>query len=157
MRKLWSILVIVLLLASLIFVAVQAEDLDEEDVSLDALLNPATPPPGPDDTPAPTPEPSPTPEPILQADGSVVITLTAVGDVTIGRNVQHSGASIFEKELKKQNGDINFIFRNVKEVFAEDDLTIANFEGVLADSYSIPSSKKNNDYLFLGPPPTPRP
>ena len=152
MRKLWSILVIVLLLASFVLIAVQAEDLDEEDVSLDALLNPATPPPGPNDTPAPTPEPSPTPEPVLQADGSVVITLTAVGDVTIGRNVQHSGASIFEKELKKQNGDINFIFRNVKEIFAEDDLTIANFEGVLADSYSIPSSKKNNDYLFLGDP-----
>ena len=152
MRKLWSILVIAVLLISLFFVAVQAEDWDDEDISLDFLLNPDAPTPGPDDTPAPTPEPSSTPEPLLQADGSVLITLTAVGDVTIGRNVQHSGASIFEKELKKQNGDINFIFRNVKAIFEEDDLTIANFEGVLADSYSIPSSKKNNDYLFLGSP-----
>ena len=152
MRKLWSILVIAVLTASLFFIAVQAEDWDDEDISLDFLLNPDVPTPGPDDTLAPTPEPSSTPEPILQADGSVVITLTAVGDVTIGRNVQHSGASIFDKELKKQNGDINFIFRNVKAIFEEDDLTIANFEGVLADSYSIPSSKKNNDYLFLGSP-----
>ncbi len=152
MRKLWSILVIVLLLASLISIAVQAEDMDEEDVSLDALLNPVTPPPGPDDTPAPTPEPSPTPEPILQADGSVVITLTAVGDVTIGRNVQHSGASIFEKELKKQNGDINFIFRNVKDIFAEDDLTIANFEGVLADDTVTVRKKGNNHFRFVGDP-----
>ena len=152
MRKLWSILVIALLLASLLFVAVQAEDWDDEDISLDSLLNPDAPTPGPDLTPTPAQEPSSTPEPILQADGSVLITLTAVGDVTIGRNVQHSGASIFEKELKKQNGDINFIFRNVKTIFEEDDLTIANFEGVLADHYSIPSSKKNNDYLFLGDP-----
>ena len=152
MRKHLSILLIFVLLASLFFAAVQAEDWDDEEISLDALLNPVTPAPGPDDAPAPTEEPSPSPEPVLQADGSVLITLTAVGDVTIGRNVQHSGASIFEKELKKQNGDINFIFRNVKTIFEEDDLTIANFEGVLADSYSIPSSKKKNDYLFLGSP-----
>ena len=97
MRKLWSILLTAVLLASLLFVAVQAEDWDDEEISLDALLNPVTPPPGPGDTPAPTAEPSPSPEPVLQADGSVLITLTAVGDVTIGRNVQHSGASIFEK------------------------------------------------------------
>lgn len=88
----------------------------------------------------------------LQADGSVLITLTAVGDVTIGRNVQHKGTSIFEKELSKQGNDINFIFRNVKDIFESDDMTIVNFEGVLADEYKIPSRKKNNDFLFLGAP-----
>ena len=63
----------------------------------------------------------------------IILTLTAVGDVTIGRNVKHSGTSIFDKELKKQNGDVNFIFRNVKDIFESDDVTIVNFEGVLAD------------------------
>lgn len=96
-------------------------------------------------------QPAVTHVPQVEADGSIMITITAVGDLTIGRNVQHNGTSIFEKELKKQDNDINFIFRNVKDIFSEDDLTIANFEGVLADEYKIPSNKRNNSYLFLAP------
>ena len=153
MRRAISFLLLFMMLLAIGQLAVVAEDLDdEEDISMDAILNPTTPAPAPGSTPLPTPEPSPSPEPVYQQDGSIEITLTAVGDVTIGRNVQHKGTSIFEKELKKQKGDPNFIFRNVKQIFAEDDLTIANFEGVLADTYSIPSSKKNNDFLFLASP-----
>lgn len=102
-----------------------------------------------EETPVPTVEPTATP--VVQPDGSVILTLTAVGDVTIGRNVKHSGTSIFEKELKKQDNDINFIFKNVKDIFESDDVTIVNFEGVLADDYSIPSEKRENSYLFLAP------
>lgn len=149
MRKLWPILLVAAMLLSLCFVAVQAEE--EEDISYHALMNPPTAVPDPDATATPEPTPAPTPGPVIQADGSIMVTITAVGDVTIGRNVQHSGTSIFEKELKKQNGDINFIFRNAKEIFESDDLTIANFEGVLADEYSIPSKKRGNSYLFLAP------
>jgi len=114
--------------------------------------------PAPAATPAPSegeeiPEATaePTSTPVVQPDGSVILTLTAVGDVTIGRNVQHSGTSIFEKELKKQDNDVNFIFKNVKDIFESDDVTIVNFEGVLADDYSIPSKKRENSYLFLAP------
>ncbi len=84
-------------------------------------------------------------------DGSTFITITATGDVTIGRNVKSSGKSIFQKELEKQNNDVNFIFRNVRGIFENDSLTIVNFEGVLAEKYSIPSRKQNNDFLFLAP------
>ncbi len=94
----------------------------------------------------------PTGEVIHQEDGSTLVTLTAVGDITVGRNVQYSGKSIFTKELEKQGNDPNFIFRNVKDIFSEDSVTIANFEGVLADDYRIPSNKRNNDFLFLAPP-----
>ena len=97
---------------------------------------------------APTPVPTATPR--LEGDGSVLLTITAVGDVTIGRNVQ-SSSTIFAKELKRQDDDINFIFRNVKDIFAQDDITIVNFEGVLAEDYSIPSKKRNNSFLFLAP------
>lgn len=152
MRKALSFLLIFMMLLSIGYMSV-AEDLaDEEDFSMEDILNPPTPAPAPGSTPLPTSTPEPTPEPVYQADGSIEITLTAVGDVTIGRNVQHKGTSIFEKELKKQKNDPNFIFRNVKDIFESDDLTIANFEGVLADTYSIPSSKKNNDFLFLASP-----
>ena len=150
MKKIWSILLALVMLASLCTFCVQAED-TEEELSYFSIMNPITPTPHPDATPTPEPTPVPSPTPVYQADGSVLITITAVGDVTIGRNVQHSGTSIFEKELAKQDNDINFIFRNVKDIFEDDDLTIANFEGVLANEYSIPSKKRENSYLFLAP------
>lgn len=129
---------------------------EEEELSFDSLVD-ATPVPATEDVvinndgTTSTLAPDATLPPQLEADGSVMVTITAVGDVTIGRNVQHKGTSIFEKELKKQGGDINFIFRNVQEIFKEDHLTIANFEGVLADEYKIPSNKRENSYLFLAP------
>lgn len=96
---------------------------------------------------------TPTPEPDIryETDGSVTVTISAVGDVTIGRNVQ-SSSTIFQREMDRQGGDINFIFRNIKSIFEDDDLTIVNFEGVLADSYTIPSRKRENSFLFLAPP-----
>ena len=150
MRKFLSFLLVIAMMASLCVAAVSAEE--EEEIDLWELLYTPAPTLDPNATPTPAPPPVPTPAPVLEADGSLILTITAVGDVTIGRNVQHSGTSIFEKELKKQDGDINFIFRNVKDIFEDDDLTIANFEGVLADDYSIPSNKRENSYLFLAPP-----
>lgn len=147
MRKFLSALLALTLLLSGLISGCRADE-EEEIVYPGAGAAPAAEENG---QPAASPQPTATPAPALQADGSVLLTITAVGDVTIGRNVQHKGASIFETELKKQNGDINFIFRNVKDIFAEDDLTIANFEGVLADDYTIPSAKKNNSFLFLAP------
>lgn len=152
MRKFFSLLLILCMLLITGLYVVQAEEWDEQEFSFDLLVNPPTPAPVPGSTPLPTATPEPTPEPIYQPDGSIEITLTAVGDVTIGRNVQHKGTSIFEKELKKQKNDPNFIFRNVKDIFESDDLTIANFEGVLGEGLTPPSSKKNNDFLFLASP-----
>ncbi len=153
MRKITWILLALLLM--LLCSAAMAEE--ESDITYNEMYN--TPTVAPTATPegyTPTPEPPPatpvpTATPRYEADGSVVITLTAVGDVTIGRNAQHKGSSIFEKELARQDDDINFIFRNVKDILAEDDVTIINFEGVLADEYSIPSKKKENSFLFVGP------
>ena len=150
MRKITAV---TLLLLYLLFGAAMAE----EEITYDSIFN--TPTPVPTATPVgytPTPEPPPpTPVPSAtpryEADGSVVITLTAVGDVTIGRNAQYSGTSIFEKELARQNNDINFIFRNVKDILSSDDVTIVNFEGVLAEEYSIPSNKRENSFLFIAP------
>ena len=153
MRKSFSLLLVLCMLLITGLYVVNAEGLTgEEEFSFDALVNPPTPAPAPGSTPLPTATPEPTPEPVYQPDGSIEITLTAVGDVTIGRNVQHKGTSIFEKELKKQKNDPNFIFRNVKDIFESDDLTIANFEGVLGEGLTPPSSKKNNDFLFLASP-----
>ncbi len=112
--------------------------------------------PVPTDTPAPilpfaTPEPAAvTPNP----SGSTYIVITATGDLTIGTNYKvyrNMAASIFGKELKRQGGKIDFFMRNIRQVLAEDDLTIVNFEGTLADQVTIPSSKRGNEFLFLAP------
>lgn len=106
------------------------------------------PTPEPEVTPEPTPDPA---LPVYQPDGSILLTMSFTGDVTIGSNVQSSGTSIFEKELKKQDGDINFPFRNVTDLLHADDLTMVNFEGTLTTADRNPE-KKNNDFLFRADP-----
>lgn len=92
-------------------------------------------------------------EPIYEADGSILITLTATGDFTIGGDSRKSASrNIFEAELKRHGGDINYTLSNVKELFEADDLTLINFEGTLTDSTYVPSSKKKNEFLFSAPP-----
>jgi len=86
----------------------------------------------------------------LEPDGSVVLTITATGDFTIGGDSRKS-SSIWDKELKKQGGDPNFCLANVRDILASDDMTIVNFEGTLTESTYIPSSKKNNSFLFSAP------
>ena len=90
-------------------------------------------------------------KPVYQADGSILITLSFGGDMTIGRNVQSSGTSIFDKELKRQDNDPNFIFRNVKELLLADDMTMVNFEGTLTTA-DRNRDKLNNDFLFRADP-----
>lgn len=106
------------------------------------------------ETPEPvvTPEPTVNPaEPVYEADGSILLTMTFGGDMTIGSNVQSSGKSIFEKELAKQDGDIHFPFRNIKDVLLADDLTMVNFEGTLTTEGRNPD-KTENQFLFRASP-----
>lgn len=92
-------------------------------------------------------------ESIYEKDGSILITITAAGDFTIGGDSRKSASrNIFEAELKKHGGDVNYTMANVRDILAADDLTIVNFEGTLTDSTYVPSDKKNNEFLFSAPP-----
>lgn len=82
-------------------------------------------------------------------DGSITITISAVGDLTIGGDVRKRGDSIFDKELKKYDNDLSFVSRNVREILENDDMTIANFESTLT---TAPVYKKGNDFVFSAPP-----
>ena len=88
---------------------------------------------------------------IYEDDGSVLITLTCTGDFTIGGD-SRKRADIFNDELKRQGGDINFTMRNMRDTLLADDLTLVNFEGTLTDSTYVPANKKNNQFLFSAPP-----
>lgn len=122
---------------------------EEEEVSLLDLV-----PAGSASLITPEPEkPAVTPEPvsIYESDGSVLITITATGDFTIGGD-SRKRTNIFEDELAKQGGDIHFTMRNTRNILLEDDLTIVNFEGSFTESKKVPSNKQENQFLFQAPP-----
>ena len=90
---------------------------------------------------------------IYEADGSILITVTGTGDFTVGGDSRKSRSSnIWYKELDKHGGDFQFAMKNIRDVLTGDDLTIVNFEGTLTESTYVPSSKRENQFLFSAPP-----
>ena len=83
-----------------------------------------------------------------QDDGSVIVTLSATGDVTIGGDTRKSGKSIFDKQLEQEPLGLDFPLSNVKSIFEADDLTLVNFEGTLTNT----KSATKNTYSFAAPP-----
>ena len=84
----------------------------------------------------------------VQDDGSIIVTISATGDVTIGGDTRKSGKSIFDKQLDKEPSGLDFPMENVASLFAEDDMTIVNFEGTLTNT----KSATKNTYSFAAPP-----
>ena len=72
----------------------------------------------------------------VQDDGSVIVTLSATGDVTIGGDTRKRGQSIFDKQLAQEPLGLDFPLSNVKSIFEADDLTLVNFEGTLTNTKS---------------------
>lgn len=81
-------------------------------------------------------------------DGSVIVTISATGDVTIGGDTRKSGTNVFDKQLAKEESGLDFPLENVREIFEADDMTIVNFEGTLTNTKSATS----NTYSFAAPP-----
>lgn len=84
----------------------------------------------------------------VQDDGSVIVTVSATGDVTIGGDTRKSGASVFDKQLAKEPSGLDFPLENARAVFEADDMTIVNFEGTLTNT----KSKTKNSFSFAAPP-----
>ena len=130
---------------------------DEEDVSIADVLtgdDGATDSPDAADAAVPDSEavaPVDPAAPVYELDGSILLKLTFTGDFTIGDNLQAKGKSIFEKELEKQNNDLNFPFRDFKNIFEKDNLTVLNFEGTLTKAGRNPA-KLDNLFLFRADP-----
>ena len=83
-----------------------------------------------------------------QDDGSVIVTISATGDVTIGGDTRKKSKSIFDKQLEQEPSGLDFPLENVRSLFEADDLTIVNFEGTLTDT----KSATKNTYSFAAPP-----
>ena len=152
MKKSRYILFFLLLcLLALAPVCLATSDETDEPVSwpTDSVIMSVTPAPEKINEPVET-----TKAPVETQPGTMSITLTFTGDLTIGTNYKayrNMSASIFGKELKRQGNDPNFYLRNIRDILLSDDLTVVNFEGTLADSVAIPASKRDNEFLFLAP------
>ena len=72
----------------------------------------------------------------LQDDGSVIVTISATGDVTIGGDTRKSGKNVFDKQLEQEDSGLNFPLENVRSIFERDDMTLVNFEGTLTTTKS---------------------
>jgi len=82
-----------------------------------------------------------------QDDGSVIVTISATGDVTIGGD-KRKGKSIFDKQLEQEPNGLDFPFENTRAIFEADDMTLVNFEGTLTNT----KSKTKNTFSFAAPP-----
>lgn len=95
-----------------------------------------------------TPSEEPTQEPeSVQPVESVQLTVSAVGDCTIGTDEQFDKSSNFDAFyiVKK---DPAYFFQNVKEILGGDDLTIINMEGTLTES----TDRQDKTFAFKGDP-----
>lgn len=75
---------------------------------------------------------------------SVNITISAVGDCTLGSDYKYN--NLFVNTYKDKGPD--YFLKNVKSVFLKDDLTIANFEGVLTTR----GARADKTFAFKGEP-----
>ena len=80
-------------------------------------------------------------------DGSIYISITAVGDCTFGTDINARGPYSFDSVAEKE-GDYSYFLKLVKPVFEEDDITIVNLEGTLSDG----GARKDKEFAFRGNP-----
>ena len=100
-------------------------------------------------TPQPTVEPLPTvPQlELLPEAESTSITITAVGDCTLGGDIPSGAYRTFARYVEDYGYD--YFFENVRDLFESDDLTIVNLEGPLTTSDDLRTGKAFN---FRGEP-----
>ena len=97
-----------------------------------------------DDTSKDSQEETTTPEPTAE---SVSITVSMVGDCTLGTDVNFDQSTSFDAFYQMKN-DPGYFFQKVKDIFTADDLTVANMEGTLTTS----NDRQQKTFAFKGDP-----
>lgn len=90
-----------------------------------------------------TEQSAPSPVPIEPAKS---VTITAVGDCTLATDAYAAQIKSFEETA--QENDYSYFFQNVRNIFAEDNLTIVNFEGTLSEN----GERLDKQFAFRGDP-----
>ncbi len=117
-----------------------------------------TPTPIPTEAPTPTPEPTatPTPEPTAVPTPTPeptpkTLTISAAGDCTLGGDMNGKSEGDFSDTIQADPEPLTYCFRNVREIFEQDDLTIVNLEVVLTDSSDY-LDREDKIYIMRGKP-----
>ena len=76
------------------------------------------------------------------------ITISFAGDVTMGNYKGSPYYGTFDNEFQNRGGDFGYFFENVKDVFANDDLSVVNLEGPLTTAQNAKVKK----FAFKGDP-----
>ncbi|MCH5209548.1 MAG: CapA family protein [Oscillospiraceae bacterium] len=76
------------------------------------------------------------------------VTITAVGDCTLATDINASWDEGFVAYADQEEDDYSYFLRNVAPIFAEDDITIVNFEGTLSNQ----GEREDKTYAFRGKP-----
>lgn len=77
------------------------------------------------------------------------ITISAVGDMTLGFDQKFQPQGRFDQVINGQYDKYNYSLKNVRHIFEEDDVTIANLETTLTNS-NTKNTRKN--FAFKGEP-----
>ena len=84
----------------------------------------------------------------VSAGAEKTVTLSFTGDVTLGsEEYNRDNPYAFDGYVRRKG--YSWFFRNMKEMFSSDDLTLVNLEGVLSDSSAMENTKKT--FRFRGP------
>lgn len=84
-----------------------------------------------------------TPVQTMPESNKVSITISAAGDCSLGNHIEQDYNSSFNQAYDTEGG-AEYFLRNVKEIFAADDMTIVNLEGVLTTSNAAASGRTYN-------------
>lgn len=87
-------------------------------------------------------------EPEKNKDIIKTLKLTAAGDCTIGWDTNFGYGNRFDKIFKVNNNDYGYFFKNVKDIFSDDDITYVNFEG----TYTNETKKVEKKFNFKSTP-----
>lgn len=79
------------------------------------------------------------------ADEPISLTVSVVGDCTLGTDENFDYSTSLNSYFDTYGAD--YFLQNVKSIFSDDDLTIANFEGVLTDS----DAREDKQFAFKAP------
>jgi D-alanyl-D-alanine dipeptidase/poly-gamma-glutamate capsule biosynthesis protein CapA/YwtB (metallophosphatase superfamily) len=89
----------------------------------------------------------------LLAEKTTTLVISAVGDCVIGADTRFKYQGSFFDEFAKQNEHYGYFFSGVKNILANDDLTIANLESALTDYKQKPDkSHQERAFFFKAPP-----
>lgn len=87
------------------------------------------------------------PEVVIETEKDIQITISAAGDCTFATDVNYAGGPTFVKKYNEVQ-DPSYFLAGVQSVFANDDLTIVNFEGTLTNL----DTRQDKEFAFRGDP-----